>query len=1081
MSYFCDPDIADCVQEPKDCDDDDKCTQGDYCDEDTGGCVNIPLICNDGNKCTDDSCNPDTGQCVYVDVDCNDDNVCTDDSCDTIQGCQNTPVAGAECTSESQCADGNLCTEDICDTADTCTCSNPDVDCDDDNCCTADSCEPAQGCHHELEYDGCQPCVEELDCLVECPDIDGEPIAPDDPDSGLCDPDTYVEYNAQGIAKIYRTECTTWYCKLEGEDVADCGEGAGKCSFLVKTCDDGDNCTLDYCVPANGECFHQDDPECCTFTSDPPLMEEDPNWDPEVSICLDDDPCTVDHCNYETGECYYDPVVCFDGNECTTDACITEQGGCVFAEIQNCHYTCYNDYDCRFDHGKWRGEACDDGNTESADGCSADCYSKEICGNNYVDVALNEQCDDGNAESGDGCDAQCQMEANPTCGDDVVQDGEACDDGNIVSGDGCRSDCRSTEKCGNGIVDVEVGEECDDGNLIPGDGCDNLCKVVPLLACGNFMVDPADEESLCSTEYCSHAADPYGTCIYETLVCDDGLPCTEDKDCIESAGCQFEGISCPDDEVPCVKPEGPEAPECDDGRKCTNDACSDEGVCVTIYLDCNDNEPCTFDWCDPYTGSCMHDDAPNCISDCNQLGGEEFCDDGNNCTVDTCVEDTGECDYTLGDCFDHDICTADSCDAQVGCVFTVIQDCQGCQTNADCDDGVACTVDACVEANPLSVDDPNYSGNGFQHPPKYCTYRSICVECETDDECDLAMAKNLCITAATCNAETGYCDLEWVDCNDDDDCTTDDCNLFTGDCINTQIAGCCEATSDCVDTNKCTGAFCKVADMECDFPYYLCDDYDPCTADSCDYFTGDCLHEDLTECYDECEKDIDCVYLPDPPAYCSVPVCEFDPTPPNPRMRCNEGTVGVTKECVDAFECTIMQDCMPQFGCIAFPVPDCFVECNADLDCFDADLCTTDYCDPDTGLCDNQPVNCIIEDECFMSWCDRGTGECQAYECPDCECDYPETDEDCDDNNICTDDAVFDDGEHPTFCDYMVRICNDGNPCTQDTCNPVTGCVFTPIEKCIGCMEHSECKDNNDCTVDQCGQDHVCQHDYICG
>jgi cysteine-rich repeat protein len=64
------------------------------------------------------------------------------------------------------------------------------------------------------------------------------------------------------------------------------------------------------------------------------------------------------------------------------------------------------------------GEACDDGNTESGDGCSSDCKSNEACGNTVVDpfaigangAEPNEQCDDGNRTSGDGCSSTCFRE-----------------------------------------------------------------------------------------------------------------------------------------------------------------------------------------------------------------------------------------------------------------------------------------------------------------------------------------------------------------------------------------------------------------------------------------------------------------------------------------------------------------------------------------------------------------------------------------------------------------------------------------------------------------------------------------------
>jgi cysteine-rich repeat protein len=120
-------------------------------------------------------------------------------------------------------------------------------------------------------------------------------------------------------------------------------------------------------------------------------------------------------------------------------------------------------------------EVCDDGNTSSGDGCSADCLSDETCGNGYLDVATGEQCDDGNNVSGDGCSGDCL--SDETCGNGVQDPGEVCDDGNVRSGDGCSGDCQSDETCGNGYVDTATGETCDDGNTVGGDGCDAFCHL----------------------------------------------------------------------------------------------------------------------------------------------------------------------------------------------------------------------------------------------------------------------------------------------------------------------------------------------------------------------------------------------------------------------------------------------------------------------------------------------------------------------------------------------------------------------------------------------------------------------------
>ena len=178
------------------------------------------------------------------------------------------------------------------------------------------------------------------------------------------------------------------------------------------------------------------------------------------------------------------------------------------------------------------GEACDDGNTVSGDGCSSDCSAVEqnyvcpnpgqrcvltmVCGDKKI--TGTETCDDGNTVSGDGCSDSCQVEPGwicpivgaacraAKCGDGIIAGAEVCDDGNAVSGDGCSSTCQveigwvcptagqaCTETvCGNGVM--EGSEECDDGNLIPYDGCSPTCTIEP--KCSN------------------------GTC---TAVCGDGL------------------------------------------------------------------------------------------------------------------------------------------------------------------------------------------------------------------------------------------------------------------------------------------------------------------------------------------------------------------------------------------------------------------------------------------------------------------------------------------------------------------------------------------------------------------------------
>lgn len=116
------------------------------------------------------------------------------------------------------------------------------------------------------------------------------------------------------------------------------------------------------------------------------------------------------------------------------------------------------------------GEACDDGNTQGGDGCSADCQSEALpaaCGNGAVENG--EACDDGNTQGGDGCSADCQMENASACGNGILDANEICDDGNAIAGDGCEADCTKTQPkeivCGP--VQPAVQGVCD---IIPGDG-----------------------------------------------------------------------------------------------------------------------------------------------------------------------------------------------------------------------------------------------------------------------------------------------------------------------------------------------------------------------------------------------------------------------------------------------------------------------------------------------------------------------------------------------------------------------------------------------------------------------------------
>jgi hypothetical protein len=125
--------------------------------------------------------------------------------------------------------------------------------------------------------------------------------------------------------------------------------------------------------------------------------------------------------------------------------------------------------------------------------------------------------------------------------------------------------------------------------------------------------------------------------------------------------------------------------DCDDGFPCTVDSCDTTGRCVHAPDDglCNDGIGCTLDRCDPVTRECafvprdtLCDNGTYCdgTERCDVAAGcvpgpAIVCDDGVACTADACEETIGRCTSAPVDaaCDDGNVCTTDACDAVAGC------------------------------------------------------------------------------------------------------------------------------------------------------------------------------------------------------------------------------------------------------------------------------------------------------------------------------------------------------------------------------------------------------------------------------
>ncbi len=167
----------------------------------------------------------------------------------------------------------------------------------------------------------------------------------------------------------------------------------------------------------------------------------------------------------------------------------------------------------------------------------------------------------------------------------------------------------------------------------------------------------------------------------------------------------------PDDASP--RPDAAGCPGgCDDGIACTADSC-EGGVCVHRRDDtlCGPSE-----LCDPTEG-CVP--APDCRSDTECANGA-FCDGTERCIEERCVSGTPPCSGSTPRCDESlDRCVAcleaAHCDDGLACNGT--ERCvEGACVSGEpvrCDDGIACTMDRCVEpSGSCRNEGPDEDGDG---------------------------------------------------------------------------------------------------------------------------------------------------------------------------------------------------------------------------------------------------------------------------------------------------------------------------------------------------------------------------------
>ncbi|TNF34205.1 MAG: hypothetical protein EP329_07480, partial [Deltaproteobacteria bacterium] len=473
----------------------------------------------------------------------------------------------------------------------------------------------------------------------------------------------------------------------------------------------------------------------------------------EGAACDDGDPCTVgDQCQGDV--CVGGSTLsCDDPDPCTVGRC--QAGvGCVYdpvADGESCTLSCFGAASCQ-------GGACTP-DTATAKACpesSDPCIDRFAC-----DMATGE------------CSVPVYRPAGAACDlDDDVCTLDTCDGDGACTASGGVETC-STENqnnpCWTYVCNKKNG--CAKTLFLEGASCDDHNGCTSNDTCG---LTPAGQQA----------------CIGTLLPIDDLNPCTDDK---------------------CV--DGTVSHDAIDGIVCSvaTNLCASIGLCASgvcqpqINVDCDDDDPCTADACDPATGACVHPAAP----------GNLACDDGNACTSnDTCA--AGQCvGQAIAGCCGNGVCEAgEAC----GCA-----DCEG----LGCDDGDACTTgDHCGGGQCIGAAVANCCGNGVCEAGETCGCVADCdgescddgQSCTDGDHCDAGQCVGTllasCCGNGTCDPGEGCgcADCDGESCDDGSSCTDNDV-CTGGQCVGTGLDGCCgngvcESGERCGCVADCQGESC---------------------------------------------------------------------------------------------------------------------------------------------------------------------------------------------------------------------------------------------------------------------------------
>ena len=280
---------------------------------------------------------------------------------------------------------------------------------------------------------------------------------------------------ALGTCKVVSgTECGAFPCSQTDGCQTTCSTdancvGQSYCDTTSSTCKakkiDGDpcsgtnQCSSGYCT--DGVCCHTACSGCsaCSIalTGQPSgtCAAAKIDTDPHETCSVDNPPCGHDGNCDGAGACKLAASNTSCGAETCTGSIYTPMAYCTGAGACNgvnggsCpgNLLCGSNNKCK--------TTCSSTTADCVSGYSCPSAGATACGSACGDgtVTGTEQCDDGNTNSGDGCSSNCQKESGwnctgtspttctPICGDSVRVGTEGCDDGNTVATDGCDASC----------------------------------------------------------------------------------------------------------------------------------------------------------------------------------------------------------------------------------------------------------------------------------------------------------------------------------------------------------------------------------------------------------------------------------------------------------------------------------------------------------------------------------------------------------------------------------------------------------------------------------------------------------------